>query len=139
MMQQKYHAEVETRSGSESGRRAARRRAAELRGRSAEAFVAQHWEAQGFRVLAQRLRTRAGEIDLIVADPETLVFVEVKSRKSFAQAAHAVMPRQQSRLFQAASSVLAEHDDWGRSNIRFDIALVCSGSVKHIHDAIRQY
>ncbi len=120
-------------------RRSPKHQAAESRGRSAERFVAQHWEALGFSVLAQRLRTKAGEIDLIVADDETLVFVEVKSRKSFAQAAHAVMPRQQARLFQSAHSVLADHDDWARSNMRFDIALVCNGSVEHIHDAIRQY
>jgi len=122
-----------------AGRRTPKRQAAESRGRSAEAFVAQHWQELGFSVLAQRLRTKAGEIDLIVADAETLIFVEVKSRKSFAQAAHAIMPRQQSRLFQSASSALADHDDWARSNMRFDIALVCNGAVEHIHDAIRQY
>jgi putative endonuclease len=115
------------------------RQAAESQGRIAEAFVAEHWESQGFSVLARRLRTGAGEIDLIVADPSTLVFIEVKSRKSFAQAAHAVAPRQQNRMFQAADSALAKHDDWHRPNIRFDIALVCNGSVQHIHDAIRAY
>lgn len=115
----------------------AKRQAAETQGRIAEAFVAEHWQARGFDVLARRLRTKAGEIDLIVADPATLVFVEVKSRKTIAQAAHAVLPRQQERLFQAASSALADHDEWSRPNIRFDIALVCNGAVEHIQDAIR--
>ena len=87
--------------------------------------------------MAQRLRTKAGEIDLIVADPSTLVFVEVKSRGSFALGAHSVLPRQQSRLFQAADSVLADHDEWSRPNIRFDVALVCDGAIEHIRDAIR--
>jgi putative endonuclease len=116
-----------------------KRQAAEAKGRVAEAFVAQHWQSHGFNILAQRMRTKAGEIDLIVADSSTLIFVEVKSRKSFVQAADAVLPRQQTRLFQSANAVLADHEDWGRPNIRFDIALVCNGAVEHIHDAIRPY
>jgi putative endonuclease len=114
------------------------RQAAETRGRTAEASVAAIWQAQGFSILAQRLRTKSGEIDLIVADPATLVFVEVKSRGTFADAAYAVLPRQQSRLLQAADSALAAHQEWSRPNIRFDVALVCNGAVQHIEDAIRQ-
>ena len=114
-----------------------KRRRAEAKGRVAEFFVAQHWKSQGFTILAERLRTLAGEIDLIAANSSTLVFVEVKSRKSFEHAAHAVLQRQQARLFRAADSALAEHQDWSRPNIRFDIALVCEGSVHHIRDAIR--
>jgi putative endonuclease len=115
----------------------ASRQAAETKGRDAEDSVAAIWRSQGFSVLAQRLRTKTGEIDLIVADPATLVFVEVKSRKSFADAAYAVLPRQQSRLLQAADSALALHEEWSRPNIRFDVALVCNGAVQHIEDAIR--
>ncbi len=102
-------------------------------------MVAAQWQLNGFEILARRQRTKAGEIDLIVADPSTLVFVEVKSRKSFAQAAVSVLPRQQARIFQAADSILAEHQNWNRPNIRFDIALVCGSSIEHIQDAIRAY
>ncbi len=115
------------------------RKAAESQGRTAEVFVAEQWQSRGFSILARRLRTKAGEIDLVVADSSTLVFIEVKSRKSFEQAAYAVAPRQQARIFQAADSALAEHDEWSRPNIRFDIALYCNGAVEHIHDAIRAY
>jgi len=114
------------------------RQAAETRGRDAEASVAAIWEAQGFSILAQRLRTGTGEIDLVVADQATLVFVEVKSRKSFADAAYAVLPRQQSRLWKAADTALASNEAWNRPNIRFDVALFCNGAVRHIEDAIRQ-
>jgi len=114
-----------------------RRQAAEIRGRTAEASVAAIWQAQGFSILAQRLRTGTGEIDLVVADQATLVFVEVKSRKSFTEAAYAVLPRQQSRLLQAADSALALHEEWNRPNVRFDVALFCNGAILHIEDAIR--
>ncbi len=115
-----------------------RHQAAETRGRTAEACVAAIWQARGFSILAQRLRTGTGEIDLVVADQATLVFVEVKSRKNFTEAAYAVLPRQQSRLLQAADSALALHADWSRPNVRFDVALYCNGAVQHIKDAIRQ-
>ncbi len=88
-------------------------------------------------MLAQRLRTGAGEIDLVVANAEKLIFIEVKSRKSFADAAYAVLPRQQARLLEAAGAALAAHADWERPETRFDVALVCGGQIRHIPDAIR--
>jgi putative endonuclease len=115
----------------------ARRRAAETLGRGAEDVVAQQLEAQGFNVLARRLRTGAGEIDLVVADAGHLVFIEVKARGSFAAAAHAVSARQQARLLEAASAALAQHEGWARDEIRFDVALVAGGAVEILADAIR--
>lgn len=112
-------------------------RAAEVLGRNAEDEVAGHWRSKGFGVLAQRLRTGAGEIDLVVANADVLVFVEVKARKTMAQAAYAVSPRQQARLLEAASAALATHGDWERPCTRFDVALVYPGGVSHIEDAIR--
>jgi putative endonuclease len=114
-----------------------KRRAAETLGRNAENDVALLWQAKGFSVLAQRLRTGAGELDLVVADHETLVFVEVKARRSMAEAAYAVSPRQQARLLEAANMALATHEDWHRPCTRFDVALVCNGAIEHIEDAIR--
>jgi putative endonuclease len=116
-----------------------RRRKAEACGRLAEQEVAARWRAQGFTVLAQRMRTKSGEIDLVVADATTLVFVEVKARKSFTEAAYAVQPRQQARLLEAASAALAENADWERPDTRFDVALVCNGAIQHIPDAIRYF
>ena len=112
-------------------------RAAESLGRVAEDEVALHWQSKGFGILAQRLRTGAGEIDLVVANAEVLVFVEVKARKTMAEAAYAVSPRQQARLLEAAGVALATHEGWERPCTRFDVALVYPGGVSHIEDAIR--
>ena len=70
-------------------KRTARRRAAEVFGRNAEHDAAAYLVAQGFVVLAQRLRTPAGEIDLVMANRDILLFVEVKARSSLAEAAYA--------------------------------------------------
>ena len=115
----------------------ARRRAAEISGRTAERDAAVYLAGRGLTVLAQRLRTGVGEIDLVLADRDTLVFVEVKARSSLAEAAYAVSPRQQGRLLEAASVAMARHPEWARSCTRFDVILYGSGACQHIEDAVR--
>jgi putative endonuclease len=51
------------------------------RGRLGEDLAAAHFERLGYDVLARNHRTRYGELDLVVCDGETLVFVEVKTRR----------------------------------------------------------
>ena len=48
-----------------------------------EALAAEHFERLGYRVLSRNHRTRFGELDLVLADPEghTIVFCEVKTRR----------------------------------------------------------
>jgi len=120
-----------------SPRAPAKRRAAEVLGRGAEDIVAERLEGQGFAVLARRLRTGAGEIDLVVADAGRLVFVEVKARGCLADAAYAVSARQQARLLEAASAALAAHAEWARDEMRFDVALVAGSRIEILADAIR--
>lgn len=115
----------------------ARRRAAEILGRQAEEEVAARLQEQGFEILALRLKTGAGEIDIVAADAQRLVFVEVKARPSFLEAAYAVSYRQQARLIQAASAALACNEAWARAEIRLDIALVAADGTQFIEDAIR--
>ena len=51
-------------------------------GRRGEDLAVEHFQRLGFRVLARNVRTRAGEIDVIVCDRRALVFVEVKTRRA---------------------------------------------------------
>jgi putative endonuclease len=52
-----------------------------VRGRQGEDLAASHFERLGYDVLARNHRTRYGELDLVVYDGESLVFVEVKTRR----------------------------------------------------------
>jgi putative endonuclease len=54
-------------------------------GHTGEDLAAAHFERLGFEVLARNHRTRYGELDLVVYDGHTLVFVEVKTRRSGAR------------------------------------------------------
>ena len=51
-------------------------------GRLGERLAAEHFQRLGYRVLAQNHHTRWGELDLVLSDGRTLVFCEVKTRRS---------------------------------------------------------
>lgn len=108
------------------------------RGVDAETAACRALAGEGWTVLARRLRTAAGEIDIVAATTEMLAIVEVKARPTLADAAMALGPRQRARLLAAAEIVLAEHPDWARDGMRFDLIVVdAAGVVRRIADAFR--
>ncbi len=108
------------------------------RGIEAEAAARRALATDGWTVLAQRLRTEAGEIDIVAATEDLLAIVEVKARATLADAALALGPRQRARLIASAEIVLAEHPEWARPGMRFDLMVVDpAGRVRRIADAFR--
>ena len=101
------------------------RLAAERRGHSSESWAALWLRLKGYRILARRLKTRAGEIDLVAAAPfGPVCFIEVKARKQARAAAESVGPGQQARIARAASLYLASRPQLARRGSRFDIVAV---------------
>jgi putative endonuclease len=95
-------------------------------------------ERDGWRILARRLRTSAGEIDMVAEKDGLLAVVEVKARRSLADAAASLSDRQQGRLIAATEIILADNPDWGAQGVRFDLLLVDAlGVVRRIADAFR--
>jgi putative endonuclease len=118
--------------------RSRRGQAADRRGRTAEDAAQLALERDGWRILARRLRTSAGEIDMVAEKDGLLAIVEVKARTSLADAAASLSDRQQARLIAAAEIILANNPDWGAQGVRFDLLLVDSaGVVRRIADAFR--
>ncbi len=108
-------------------------------GHDAESIACAALERDGWQVLARRLRTALGEIDVVAERDGLLAFVEVKSRPTLFAAAHALAPRQQARLLAAAEIVLSEQPGWGRAGIRLDLIVVdAGGAVRRIADAFRR-
>jgi putative endonuclease len=93
-------------------------------GLSAETRAAALLMAKGFRIVARRWRSPVGEIDLVARRGRLLVFVEVKARGQFDDAAEAVTERQRRRIAAAAEAWLASHADDLARDIRFDAVLV---------------
>lgn len=118
--------------------RRARGRRAQRRGLAAEAEIGRLLQAEGWQVLGFRLRTAAGEIDLAAERDGLLLLVEVKARATLDDAASALRPRQCARLLSAGEALLAQHPDWGRAGIRYDLMLVdAAGTVRRIPDMLR--
>ncbi len=108
------------------------------RGIDAEAAACRALEREGWTVLAHRLRTEAGEIDVVAARQDLLAIIEVKARPTLADAAMALGARQRARLLAAAEIVLAQHPEWARAGMRFDLMVVdAAGTVRRIADAFR--
>ncbi len=111
---------------------------AESAGRTAEEAAAAALRREGWAVLARRVRTPAGELDLVAERDGLLAFIEVKARPSLSEAAQALGPRQRARLVAAAECWLAEQPGHGAAGIRFDVLLVAAdGAVRRIADAFR--
>ncbi len=99
------------------------RRAAERRGRRAEAMALLYLRGKGYRLLARRYRTPVGEIDLIVTRGKMVAFVEVKARPTDAEAAEAATPTGRRRVARAASAWLAKHPEAAEGELRLDVVV----------------
>ncbi|MDO9412781.1 MAG: YraN family protein [Pseudolabrys sp.] len=110
--------------------------AAFSRGISAESIAAAWLIGKGYRILARRFRCAAGEIDIVAGRRHTIIFVEVKARATFDEAAEAVTPRQRSRIATAAEIWLANNPKVTFTDLRFDAILIVPGKLpKHIPGA----
>lgn len=79
---------------------------------------------RGYRLIAHRLRTPHGEIDLIMARGKTIIFIEVKARATREEGLYALQPKQQQRIIRAATSWLARHPKYAGHHLRFDLMVV---------------
>lgn len=93
------------------------------RGDLVEAAARAQLEAAGLQVLAANAGFRVGELDLVMMDAGTLVFVEVRYRRSeaFGGGAASVDVRKRRRIVQAAQLFLARHPDIAQAPCRFDV------------------
>lgn len=107
------------------------RRAREKRGRSAETFAALALRLKGYRIAARRVRTPAGEIDLVVRRGSVVAFVEVKARPTLARAAESVSTAQRRRIVRAAAHYIAANPALAGQIQRFDAVLVAPRKWPH--------
>ena len=115
------------------------KRDAERRGRRSELLAALSLMIKGYRILGRRVRTKAGEIDLVARAPSGIVcFIEVKARDGLGAAQDALGPRQQARIARAAALYLARWPGLAARGIRFDLVTVPrQGWPRHFRDAWR--
>lgn len=107
-------------------------------GDAKERLARRYLEGQGLRLLAEQFRCRHGEVDLVMRDGGTLVFIEVRYRRSerFGGATASVDRRKQARLAAAAAFYLQRHPS--ALPCRFDVVAIGDGDrvewIRHAFD-----
>ncbi|MFO8111781.1 MAG: YraN family protein [Desulfosalsimonadaceae bacterium] len=94
-------------------------------GQFGENLAARHLAAEGYRIVETNYKNRFGEIDLIAMDGETIVFVEVKSRRSgrFGTARASVSKAKQRKISMVALGYLKSNNGI-HQKARFDVVTV---------------
>lgn len=110
-----------------------------LAGRSAEETVARHYQLKGHALLAERWRGSRGEIDLVLADGDGVIFVEVKKSHSHASARIRLSLSQMKRIIGAGYEFIAGQPRGLLTDVRLDVATVDRfGSVEVIENAFQE-
>ena len=119
-----------------SPRATGRRTGRQVDGNAAEALAERFLAGRGLTILARNYRTRLGEIDLIARDGATLVFIEVRRRRSslpFGGAAASVDGAKRRRLEAAARHYLGRLS--AEPPCRFDVVAMQGGECTWLRDA----
>lgn len=92
-------------------------------GRAAEDAACEFLLAHGLELRQRNYRVRGGEIDLVMGDGATIVFVEVRARTStgFMHPAESVNARKQRRIIHAAQRYLQDTRALHTARVRFDV------------------
>lgn len=111
-------------------------------GKMAEFMARMYMRCHGYHILEKNYitgkGTNAGEIDFIAKRKHTVVFVEVKKRKTLEAAAYAISELQKQRILRGASAYLSNNDNLQNYNVRFDAILIEPPfHLQHIKNAWR--
>jgi len=94
-----------------------------VNGAAAEDRALRFLQHRGLQLIARNWRCKAGELDLVLSDGDTVVVAEVRSRRSesFGAAAETVDARKQRKLLRAARLFLVMRPELGERPVRFDV------------------
>ena len=98
----------------------------EAQGRRGEKIAAWYLRLKGWRILARRVKTPRGEIDLIARRGSTVAFVEVKWRATAAELDNAIDDYRLRRVLAAAEAVAHRYAKVGDEQ-RIDVLLLAPG------------
>lgn len=108
------------------------------RGKDAEDTACEYLRQQGLRLLARNVRTRRGELDLVMQQGDVLVVVEVRQRShaGFGGALASIDTRKRRRIILATQQWLAQQRLLARLPVRFDvIAFEATGKLHWLRGA----
>lgn len=112
-------------------------------GHFAETLAIWYLRFKGYHLVARNFMvkkgTGAGEIDLIMTKRKTIVFFEVKKRRTYGAAAEAITIRNQMRVVKSAAVFLQKNTQYEKYQMRFDAVLFSQYHFlpRHIKNAWR--
>ena len=103
-------------------------------GQASEHLACQHLQRQGLRLITQNWQCRQGELDLVMLDGDTVVFVEVRARRhsAWGGALESIDARKRGKLVIAAELFLQQHSRWTRHPCRFDVVAISTDGAARL-------
>ena len=100
--------------------------------------LAQHFlECQGYRLLKRNFLSFGGEIDLIMRNDHTLIFVEVRDRRhnDYGSALDSIDVKKQQRIERTVEHFLKRHCQYRHLAYRIDAIAIDGNSLQWYHNA----
>jgi putative endonuclease len=106
-----------------------------------ERIASDYFSKQGYEILLQRYQSSAGEVDLVLAKDQILIFVEIKARPTIDDCLNSISKRQQARIMTAAECFLSDNfATYQHYDLRFDVIAVDQNeNITHFENAFGQY
>lgn len=113
-------------------------------GSSGELRAKEYFIQNGYEIVASNFRSKTGEIDLIAARGNSIVFIEVKTllSKDPELLAKELNSKKQKRIIETAKYFLAIHREYNNSLVRFDVVVIDMPGyppVYHIENAFAEF
>ena len=109
-------------------------------GKKGEQQAVNALEEAGLKIIAQNIRSKYGEIDIVAADGNTIVFIEVKAWSVFGMddLQYSINARKQQKIIKTAKYFLSENRKYSNMSIRFDVIFVKKNSISHLASAFTE-
>jgi len=113
------------------------------KGKSGEKIALKYLKEKGYNILAKNYKTNLGEIDIIISNADTLIFVEVKTRedtKFLDRPAEAITAFKCKKINQVAAQYMSRFQ-LRHVPVRFDVIEIylVGGQIEHIENAFDSY
>lgn len=95
-------------------------------GKGGETLAVTHLKRKGYKIIDRNFRTRRGEIDIVARHRDTLVFIEVKTRRSqrFGDPKWAITAAKRRKISLVALEYLLKTQGTTRIKARFDVVTI---------------
>jgi putative endonuclease len=106
-------------------------------GADAESRAEQYLHSKGLKTIEKNYLCKVGEIDLIMKDEDSLIFVEVRFRKNnhFGSAAESVDYKKQTKIRKSAEHYLIYNRAYSRYAKRFDVVAITGSELSWLQGA----